>query len=800
MNTSNLFSKYKQLEEEYTTLLNKYIEIEKMLKRYNLDPSDLLSDSTIHQIINKYKSKDVFWLMDLTGKSTYVSSSIVNFTGYNEKEYLAQSIHDRFTPESAQKAKNALLVHGAEFKNRGTKNPDTTFTIELEYICKNGSTKWGELSITPVFDENGDFCAIHGVTKDISETIKTKIKLFEQEKQFTNLLEHLPNYIFIHDYEKIVYANKISREELNINSTNTNINIDIDSKVVEKFKPMVREMIQKQSSNEPLEDYQIEVYNRHNEIKQVIIRRTQVVYNGIKSVLFILSDITDRVNFEKTILESEEKFRTLANVSPYGIMIMKDDLWVYTNPFSTILTEYTHEELSTKHFLEIIHPDFYEFAKENFQNRLNNKEFINEYELKIITKSGIEKWILVIGQTINYYQSKAVLFSISDITKLKETSIELEYAKNQAEASDRLKTAFLNNISHEIRTPLNGIVNFSEMILDGTLTNMEKYQYKKLLNESIDRLINTINDYMDISLIVSKNITKNTTQFSIEALTHHLYAKFKPEILRKNIHFEVNIDKSLQNKTVLTDDEIVKKIIYHIVSNSVKFTPENGSNILNINTEDNILIIEMLDNGEGISDNAIHSIYTPFSQEDFSATRKFEGSGLGLSITKGLVDVLNGEMNIESSKGTGTCVTIKIPIQIMTKEIKPTIQTVDKSKSIYPILIVEDEITNRMFLKLLLEKNGYKIVEATNGKMAVDLVQSGAQFALILMDIKMPIMNGLDATKIIKEISPNSIIIATTAYAMSGDEHKAIDAGCNDYITKPISKDILLEKISKYLR
>ncbi len=421
MNATNLFSKYKHLEQEYTVLLNKYLAIEKMLKRYNLEPNDLLSDEKIHQLINKHKSNDVYWLMDLTGKSTYVSSSIINFTGYNEIEYLAQTLEERFTSESAQKGKNALQVHGSEFKNRIDKNPETSFSIELEYKCKDGSTKWGELTITPVFDENGNFHQINGVTKDISENIRTKVKLFEQEQQFTNLLENLPNYIFIRSDNKIIYANKKGREALGVFSTKTEIDstIDIFSKIAEKDRSLTAEMIRKRQNNEIVEDYEIDVLDKDEKIHHVIVRATNVIFNGTDSVLFIISDITDRVIYEKTIIESEEKFRTLAELSPYGIMIIQDDKWVYTNPYTTILTEYTNEELSKMHFLDYIHPDYYEFAKENAAKRTNNKDYAREHEAKIITKSGKEKWVHTIGQLINYNDKKATLLSVTDITNKK---------------------------------------------------------------------------------------------------------------------------------------------------------------------------------------------------------------------------------------------------------------------------------------------------------------------------------------------------------------------------------------------
>lgn len=795
-NISEIYKKLSQLEEEYTLVLNKYLEIEKALKRYNLNPSDLLSVEKLHQFLRSHKNSDVVWLMDLKGKSTFVSSSIFNFTGFTEKEYLAQSIDDRFVLESAEKAKSVLFYRINDFKEQLTHDQNISFNIELEYKCKDGTTKWGELNVTPVFDENGNFVALNGLTKDISAQIKNKVLISQQEAQFTNLLEHIPNMIFIHQNNELVYGNKAGRDALFVSNIDDS-KIDIFSRVKPEYKPLVFSMIEKRARGESIEDYEIEVLDGENNYRNVIVRTTDVFFNEKPSVLFLLIDITERVASEKIIRESEAKFRILAELTPNAIMIYQDNLWVYANLAASKVCGYSNEEILKMNFLFFVHPDYVDVVSRNSKERLLNNGLINEYEFKIITKNGQEKWVLLNGEKITYNSKDAIIISVIDISKQKAISEELEISKKRAEDSNHLKTAFLNNISHEIRTPLNGILNFGEMIMDPTQTDEDKKMYFDILNQSTDRLLSTINDYMDISLIISNNVNVNPKPIHLDAIIRNIERVFHPNITEKSLDFLIQIDL-IDHESMIFDEEIMSKILKHLISNAIKFTPEFGK--ISIRVKNNLaqLQIEIEDNGTGISEEALLVVFSPFNQEDYSSTRKYEGSGLGLAIVRGYIDLLNGTIDIKSEKNIGTTIIITLPIVVQPKNFTETkILTIGENPNL-PILIVEDEVTNRLFMRLLLEKSGYSVVEVVNGKQAVDKIRQSDRFSIILMDIKMPIMDGLEATRQIKAITKSIPIIATTAHAMSGDEQKALDAGCDDYLSKPISKEVLFQKLKKF--
>jgi PAS domain S-box-containing protein len=480
-------------------------------------------------------------------------------------------------------------------------------------------------------------------------------------------------------------------------------------------------------------------------------------------------------------------------------MIYRDDFWVYANPAAEIISGYTQEELYQMRYWDFVHPTYRELVKKNGQKKMRGEYIEKEYEFKILSKDGITKWVYLTGQRIKFQEKDSVLITVADITKQKTNEFELEEAKNRAEASDRLKTAFLNNISHEIRTPLNGIVNFGEMILDQDLTPRERKNYHEVLMESTNRLLTTVTDYMDISLIVSGNQIVRNSDFTLNEIFKQVLNFQNDKINHKSIVFSQFIDKNADKIVINSDRDILIKILNQLISNAIKYTPNEGNIRINCAYHVDSLKIEIIDNGEGISEDVLEKIFSTFSQGDISSTRKHEGSGLGLAISKGFVDLLKGTIAINSTKGKGTTVTISIPCKkIITSTSDIQMETSNTTTHPNSILIVEDEATNSLFLKLLLQKNGCEVDTVVNGKQAVDMVKIKSNYAVILMDIKMPIMDGFEATRQIKAIYPKIPIIATTAHAMSGDEDKALNAGCDDYITKPISKDLLFEKLAKY--
>lgn len=383
-------------------------------------------------------------------------------------------------------------------------------------------------------------------------------------------------------------------------------------------------------------------------------------------------------------------------------------------------------------------------------------------------------------------------------SELRRINIDLTIAKEKAEASDQLKTAFINNISHEIRTPLNGILGFGQIIMDPSLNDEEKNQYLEILQASSDRLMNTVTDFMDISLIVSGNITVNKKNVNIDKLMNEKHSKFLPLCEAKNLELVLRrADHNIEN-IVNTDIYLFEKIIYHLLDNALKFT-KKGQISFGYTVKDSYLEFFVSDTGIGIAKEAQQQMFKCFTQENPLNTRDHEGSGLGLSIAKSLIELLGGKIWIESEKEKGTTIyfTHLYKENHDKTQLSPENKNLHQSIEVPMILVVEDDDYNFFYLEALFRKMNTEIIRANTGKEAVEICLNNHLINLVLMDLKLPEMNGFEATRQIKSIRKNLPIIAITAYAMISDKDMAIEAGCDDYISKPVPQKLLFEIINR---
>lgn len=372
---------------------------------------------------------------------------------------------------------------------------------------------------------------------------------------------------------------------------------------------------------------------------------------------------------------------------------------------------------------------------------------------------------------------------------------ELDVQRERAQASDRLKTAFLNNVSHELRTPLNGIIGFAQFLADDQITAEDKEEFVAAMNISVSRLTDTINDIMDVSLLMSGNMMVHPEKIDPRQLINDIRRKYEFEASSKGLLFEAIEQNTTGKNTFLSDLGMIQKILNELVGNAIKYTQKGFVRYGYKLTEAGLqLIVE--DSGIGISKDARNKIFEPFMQEDNSSTRKYEGSGLGLTIVKGLTELLGGKINLESGQQKGTSISINIPSADQKHKETIVMQTV-KSDQTPTILIAEDEVLNVLYLKRILKNSEYNLLFAQNGEEAVKLIHEHPEINLVLMDIKMPVMDGLEATRLIRLTNDTLPIIAVTAYAANDDRHACMAAGCSDYISKPFTADDLKELIKK---
>ena len=376
--------------------------------------------------------------------------------------------------------------------------------------------------------------------------------------------------------------------------------------------------------------------------------------------------------------------------------------------------------------------------------------------------------------------------------ELEQTNEELIIARDKAEANDRLKTSFIQNVSHEIRTPLNGILGLTHLFIDPDVSAADKNDYIPMLQSSSERLVKTVSDYLDISLIVSNNVDLNYKSFIINDELQELKDKFFNSYLEKNLTLNIQVPDNTDELTIFTDKKSFKNIFSQLIHNAIKFTI-NGVITIGYNLKENNIEFYIIDTGVGIDIKLQTAIFEYFVQEDMTDTRGFEGSGLGLAIVKGLLVLLDGKIRVESIKGEGATFYFSLPYtENIEVSIQEDIHNINMQSNKQPvILIAEDDLTNYVYLEAILGKYTTSFYHATNGIEAVDICKQHPEISIVFMDIKMPILNGVEATKQIKSFRKELPIIALSAQAMSEDENLAREAGCDEFMLKPFSTNEL---------
>ncbi|RLD51689.1 MAG: hybrid sensor histidine kinase/response regulator [Bacteroidetes bacterium] len=505
---------------------------------------------------------------------------------------------------------------------------------------------------------------------------------------------------------------------------------------------------------------------------------------------------------EETIQESENNLRALFNAMTDIVFVMDyEGRYVSIAPTSPELLYKPSEDIIGKTLHEIFPKPEADIFLDFVRNCLNDNKVINiEYPLTFGDKT-----IWFEGRATPKTKN-SILYIARDITERKEAEKELIRAKEQAEESDRLKTAFLHNISHEIRSPMNGILGFTNLLLEPGITGEQQHEYISIVKNSGDRMLNTINDLMDISLIESGQMKVVITDVNVNMQIEYLYSFLKPETEKKGIQFSITNLLPSRESIIRTDPEKMYAILLNLIKNAIKFTDDGSIELGCIRqTESGHVELKFYvkDTGIGIPENWHEIIFNRFVQADLSLSKKHEGSGLGLSISKAYAEMLGGKIWVESKENEGSVFYFTIPcntdknIKTISKKVESDVKS-DQDKTGLKILIAEDEEYSDLYLTRLLKDYYKKVFHAKTGIEVVDIVRKNPDIDLILMDIKMPEMNGYVATQKIREFNKDVIIIAQTAYALAGDREKAINSGCDDYIPKPIERNKLKEIIGKY--
>jgi len=562
-----------------------------------------------------------------------------------------------------------------------------------------------------------------------------------------------------------------------------------------------------------LENYETSFRTRQGNIIDCLISVSKLDIDNIPHILSITRDVTEKKKLEDSTRRAYELVRNLAAQVPgviYQYRLYPDGRSAF--PFSSAgmydIYEVTSEEVKedASPVFTRIHPDDVDYIVESINESARNQTVYNSQFRVILPGKGL-RWRQCNAMPERLDDGSTLWHGIiTDITEKMIIQQELIQAKEKAEESNRLKTEFLNNMSHEIRTPMNGIIGFSELLDEPDITEAKRAYYAKIIQNSSKQLLRIIDDILEISTLETKQIRVVEAELCLNDLIMELFAAFNPRSKELNIPLYIKKGLHENESRIIADRSKLHRILANLLENALKFTNE-GFIELGYDIRENNLILYVKDTGMGISPESHDLIFERFSQEDKEISYKHGGLGLGLSISKENARLMGGDITLSSVKGEGSTFFVTLPYKPVKKvEENPAGGFVEAAPSPqterYTVLVAEDEEVNFLYLEVLfgtIKKNTYTLIHAKNGKEAVDICMENHDIDLVLMDIKMPVMNGHEATEKIKAVLPGLPVIALTAYSTEADREIALNHGCDDFVSKPLNREKFLALIHKHL-
>ncbi len=550
----------------------------------------------------------------------------------------------------------------------------------------------------------------------------------------------------------------------------------------------------------------------NNDIRDVEVYASPFEFGEKKIMSIIVHDVTEQKNAEKALINSKKRLLETSKLLETLFDAVPDVIGVHDNDHNVIrynkagydFLNLTREEVVGKKCYQLLgcgQPCDRCATTEVYKTRKPVK--FERFDEKL------DGWFEVRAYPI--FDDNAEVFRViellQDITERKQFINELKEAKEKAEESDRLKSSFLTNMSHEIRTPMNAILGFTELLTSDNLKAQSKKEYVKIIQTSGNHLLDIINDIIDISKIDAEQTSLYETDFDLNTLLFEIYQFFQSLITEKGnnqVQLLLNHDKLDIEYPVFTDKKILKQILINLIGNAIKFTDkgsvEFGYEIKNSDT----ILFKVKDTGIGMTEDELQFVFDRFRQGDETYNRTFGGTGLGLAISKEFVELLGGKIWVESTKDNGSVFYFTLPLvrALKNEQASPTKkQEVDITKKLdgKTILIVEDEEYSLLVLEEHLKPSGVNILKAGDGLHAIQMCVNHKEIDLILMDIQLPKLDGIQATQRIKKINPDLPIIAQTAHALHEEKQKALSMGFSDYLTKPISRKDLFLLVHSYL-
>lgn len=723
---------------------------------------------------------------------------------------------------------------------RRQKGKSSTPSYEFKIRTKDGQDKWVFLSGSTLL-YRGKFAGIISVI-DITKRKEAEDAIQRERVLLRTLIDHLPDTIYFKDNDcRKIVANRADLEFLGIKEEaaalgKTDIELfgenvgrrgfTEDKKVIKTGRPLINSEIEYTDANGKnrwLLTSKIPLHNEKSKVSGLvgighdITERKQA--EKIQRVLFQISNAVLVTNdLEQLFKIIREQLGTLLDTTNFFIAFYDEETDMLSTPFykdeKDKLNSWPAAKSATGYVIK--HKKSLLVSKDEIE-QLNSEGTIE------IVGDLCQVWLGVpllvenkaIGAIVvqSYYNQDAytrkdvemlefVSHQISLSIQRKKAEQDIRDALVKAEESDRLKTAFLNNMSHEIRTPLNGILGFTSLLSDPDNTEEDKQYFYRIINQNGEQLLSIINDIISIATIEAGQEKIREGKVNVSEMLKMLYEQFKLQCAGKDLTLNYRLSLSPGQALIRTDETKLMQVLANLIGNAVKFT-EAGMVEFVCNKKGSMLEFCVSDTGIGIKKGMHDVIFERFSQANMNPKKEYGGNGLGLAISKAYVELLGGKIWFESNPGKGSKFWFTIPHIIFDHS-----SDAKKSGNMnIPIgngngktlLIAEDVYTNYQLLEAILKKMNYQIIHVENGIEAVNMCKSNPNIDLVLMDLKMPEMDGYEATGLIKKLRPGLPVIAVTAYALGGDKDKALNAGCDDYISKPVKAGALVEILYRFL-
>jgi PAS domain S-box-containing protein len=742
-------------------------------------------------------------ITDKNGNITWVNKSFTEITEYSLEEAIHKKPgHLLWGPDTDKETIDYL---------KKQIDQGLPYNTEILNYSKSGKPYWLRIQGQPILNAYDELTGFFALGENITKIKHTETELEHRVKQFKALSANIPGVIYEYEFrtdgtEGFNYISPAVERVFGItpddfrNYTNYIHPDDLD-KIIEKNE-------RSKNTLEPFYDESrlaipgvgmrwLAIYSSFSYISQT----------GSKIFTGFISDITERKTIEETLKASEEKYHSIiANMNLGLLEVDINEKIIFANKSFCNMSGYSLDELlgQTARNVLVSNKKGADFLEGKTKSRKNG--IADAYELEARDKNGNVKWWLV-SAAPSYNDRGELLGSIGihlDITEQKKLELQLIEARIQAEQSTRIKEIFLANMSHEIRTPMNAIMGMSNQLAKSTLTGQQQF-YLEVIQSASENLLVIINDILDLSKIEAGKLSLENIGFEpkllgIKAMRVLAYKAEERGLKLTSAFFDKNISPIL-----IGDPYRLNQVLLNLMSNAIKFTEKGTVDLSFSLIEDNhstqIIKVIVKDTGIGMDESFMEHLFEKFTQEYESTSRNYGGTGLGMSICKHLIDLMDGTMTVESKKGEGTTISFILNLKkgVYADLPEKVVVKIDSDfLSGKKILIADDNEMNRLVASIFLENYGAEIIHAINGQQAVEKFNLYKP-DVILMDIQMPNMNGFEATRIIRNSKSNIPIIALTANAIKGESEKCIAGGMNDYVSKPFKEEELLKTIAKCL-